>query len=218
LATEASPAGRRRGAPGSRPPRRSRAAHLRALGIWERSRGPNDRLVATCTTSLSALYTAHKRWADAEAYATRALTIREASVGPEHAEVTESLGTLAIVYTAENRLPKAEACDARIVAITERALGAEAPELAPLLESRASVLHELKRETEAEAIRARAKAIRAEAEPCWGSDNRRRSPASGGRLARIFHHEERRDRSRDRRWGTYCPTSPSSSSCRTSPR
>jgi len=137
--------------------------YLRALHIYEESRGNEHLDVAATVNNLGVLHKMHGQYAAAEPYLVRALAIKEKLLGTEDPEVALSLHNLASLYVAQERYEQAEPLFRRAIAIRER--GAHGPELAKSLEQYAGVLRRVGRAVEAEAIEARAKEVRSGTSP-----------------------------------------------------
>jgi tetratricopeptide (TPR) repeat protein len=131
----------------------------RALGIGERSHGPDHPHVATYLSNLANLLRATGRMSEAEPLIRRALAIDERSYGPDHPDVARDLNDLAELLKYTNRLSEAEPLLRRALAIDERSLGPDHPDVARDLNDLAELLGDTNRLSEAEPLQRRALAI-----------------------------------------------------------
>ena len=83
----------------------------------EKTLGLEHPHVATSLNSLSALYHAQGRYAEAEPLLNRSLAIREKMLGPEHPLVAQSLENYATLLRATGRSAEATKIGARAKAI-----------------------------------------------------------------------------------------------------
>jgi tetratricopeptide (TPR) repeat protein len=131
----------------------------RALGIDEKSLGPNHPELAIRLNHLALLLSDTNRRAEAEVLFRRALDIDERSLGPNHPEVAICLNNLAKLLRETSRLAEAEPLVRRALDIDERSLGPNHPEVAICLNNLANLLREANRLAEAEPLIRRALGI-----------------------------------------------------------
>jgi tetratricopeptide (TPR) repeat protein len=105
------------------------------------------------------LYTAHKRYEEAEPLLERVLTIDERQRQPEEERVAADLSRLIEVETALGKHEEAAAHYERLIPMVERVLGAQNPELIPVLERYADALEATGHAKQAQTLRGRAAAI-----------------------------------------------------------
>ena len=79
-----------------------------ALGIHEKTLGPEHPSVGTSLNNLAGLYQSQGRSAEAEPLYQRALRTHEKALGPEHPSVGTSLNNLAGLYQSQGRNAEAE--------------------------------------------------------------------------------------------------------------
>jgi tetratricopeptide (TPR) repeat protein len=92
----------------------------RALGIREKTLGPEHPDVAESLNNLAALHYAQGKYAEAEALHQRALGIREKALGPEHPNVATVLKSYALLLRQTGRESQAAEMEARAKAIRAR--------------------------------------------------------------------------------------------------
>src|ERR1700694_3122395 len=88
-----------------------------ALGVAEKTFGPDHPDVATTLNNLALLYKAQGQYAQAEPLYKRSLAIREKALGPDHPDVAVSLENMALLYRKAGREKEAEALEKRAAAI-----------------------------------------------------------------------------------------------------
>ena len=116
----------------------------RALGIDEKSYGPEHPDVARDLNNLAQLLKATNRLGEAEALMRRALGIDEKSYGPEHPDVAIRLNNLAQLFQDTNRLTEAEPLSRRqlqIFAGCGRRTGHEHPHFRAAIENYGALLN-----------------------------------------------------------------------------
>jgi CHAT domain-containing protein len=104
--------------------------HLRALAIFEKTRGPSHPDVAAALNNLGMLYWKQNRDADAEPFYRRSLAINEKAFGRDHPDVALALNNLAALYRRQGRYADAEPLYQRSLAVYEKALGRDHPQVA----------------------------------------------------------------------------------------
>ena len=126
-----------------------------ALGLREKSYGPDHSEVAGSLVELGILYRQLGRYAETEALYLRALPIIERDESPQQplAEITNSLAQL---YMDQGKLPEAEVQFLRSLELLEERLGPEASEVAILLNNLALLYRTDQRPAEAEPLYQRA--------------------------------------------------------------
>ena len=128
----------------------------RALGIREKTLGPEHLDAATSFNNLALLYDHQGRYEQAEPLYQRALGILEKALGPEHSDVATSLNNLAMLYAAQGRYAQAEPLYQRALVIDEKTLGSEHPDLATDLNNLAALYYAQGRYAQAEPLFQRA--------------------------------------------------------------
>jgi tetratricopeptide (TPR) repeat protein len=134
-----------------------------ALGIWEKTLGPDHPEVAASVNNLAALYHNQGRYEEAEPAYRRALTIMEGALGSDHPDLAASLNNLAELYRVQGRYEDAEPPSRRALGIKEEALGADHPDVALSLNNLAMLYYNQGRYVESEPLHRRALLIREKA-------------------------------------------------------
>ena len=124
----------------------------KALGIREKTLGPDHPDVAEVLHVLATVDLEAGRRAEAEALFRRCLAIREEALGPGHPDLASTLNNLGSFYSSEGRFAQAEPLFARALAIREKALGPDHPDVASSLNNLAGVFHDQQRYAEAEPL------------------------------------------------------------------
>lgn len=88
-----------------------------ALGVAEKTFGPDHPAVATSLNNLALLYSTQGQYAQAEPLYKRSLAIIEKGLGPDHPNVAQSLENMALLYRKTGREEEAEALEKRAAAI-----------------------------------------------------------------------------------------------------
>jgi tetratricopeptide (TPR) repeat protein len=130
--------------------------YKQALGIYERTLGPEHPDTITSLDNLADLYRLQGRYAEAETLFERVWGIREHSLGPEHPDTATSLRNLAALYRLQGRNAEAEPLFERALQIAEHTLGAEHLDTASSLSNLAVLYRSQGRYTEAEPLFERA--------------------------------------------------------------
>jgi tetratricopeptide (TPR) repeat protein len=123
------------------PHAQAESLYLQALGIGERTLGPEHILVAETLDGLAILRQQQMHYGEAESLFRRALHIREQTVGAEHPQVANSLSHLASLYWRQGKYGEAESLRRQVLHIRERTLGAEHPQVAASLSNLATIYH-----------------------------------------------------------------------------
>jgi tetratricopeptide (TPR) repeat protein len=129
----------------------------RALGICERSFGPNHPCAAAALTNLASVQRERHQYDSAESLYRRALTIEEATFGPDQPEVFRILSNLGRLYHLEGRYQDAEAVYARALKIADH-YPAD-PGVVDTIANYAVLLRKMHRKGEARGLEARARAL-----------------------------------------------------------
>jgi tetratricopeptide (TPR) repeat protein len=133
--------------------------YLRALAIYEKTRGPEHPSTSTILNNLAILYKDQGRYREAEPLYERALAIDEKTLGPEHPDTSATLHNLAQLYYFQRRYQEAEPLYERALAIYEKTRGPEHPDTSTALHSLAYLYQSQGRYQEAEPLYERALAI-----------------------------------------------------------
>ncbi|KAI0219122.1 Kinesin light chain [Lamellibrachia satsuma] len=123
---------------GSRPPRcedqgkYKEAANLLndALGIREKTLGPDHPAVAATLNNLAVLYGKRGKYKEAEPLCKRALEIREKVLGKDHPDVAKQLNNLALLCQNQGKYEEVEQYYQRALDIYENKLGPDDPNVA----------------------------------------------------------------------------------------
>src|SRR5215831_2077948 len=134
--------------------------YKRALGIREKTLGPDHPDVASSLNSLAALYRAQGKYTEAEPLYQRALMIRERALEPDNPGTAMSLNGLALLYSAQRKYTEAEPLYQRALMMREKALGPDHRDVATSLNNLALLYYAQGKYVEAEPLYKRALAIR----------------------------------------------------------
>jgi tetratricopeptide (TPR) repeat protein/CHAT domain-containing protein len=105
----------------------------RAVGIKERTLGPEDPRLAASLSGQAAVLYRKGEYAAAKAVYDRILGIREKALGTEHADVAATVNNLANIALATGDYAAARSLYERALAIREKVLGPRTPEVAGTL-------------------------------------------------------------------------------------
>jgi tetratricopeptide (TPR) repeat protein len=117
----------------------ARLQYQRALGLFEKTRGPGSPEYASALHNLSVLYYLEGQLDEAARQFRRALKIREVALGESHPATAQTLNSLSAVYTIQGRYAEAERLCRSALAIEEKALGPEHPHILVTLDSLATI-------------------------------------------------------------------------------
>ena len=131
----------------------------RALGIQERTLGPEHPSVTPTLNGLAAVYAAGGRHAEAEGILRRALAAAEQDPAANHRELTSTLNALARHHFRQQQFAEAEPLLLRLLDLKQE-VGKDNPEVAAVLTSLAALRSALGRHDHAEQLLRRALAIR----------------------------------------------------------
>ena len=135
--------------------------YLRALGIYELTRGPEHPDVAATLNNLGVLYRMHGQFSEAKPMLERALAIKRKTMGSQHPDVALALSNLGTLYYAQGLYDDAEPLYREALAIREQALGPDHVEVAKSLKEYALLLIKTGRQREAWLMMERVKKIEA---------------------------------------------------------
>jgi tetratricopeptide (TPR) repeat protein len=141
----------------------ARPYYERAIGIYEKARGPDHPHTATSLNNLGHLLVSQGDLAGARPYYERALAIYGKALGPDHPHTATSLNNLATLLQSQGDLAGARPYHERALAIREKALGPDHPDTANSLNNLAGLLQSQGDLTGARPYYERALAIREKA-------------------------------------------------------
>lgn len=107
--------------------------YARALGIYEKARGPDHPETGRSVEYLGLLYQHTADFAKAEPLLQRGLRICEKALGPDHPQTAICLDNVAYLYQAMGDYAKAEPLHQRALTLLEKGLGPEHPDTAMCL-------------------------------------------------------------------------------------
>lgn len=155
----------------------------RSLKLAESRFGPQHPKVGETLSNLAALYSAVRRYPQAEPLYKRSLAIRENKLGPNHPSVATTLNNLASLYESTGRYSKAVMHYRRTIAILERTLGIDHPRVGVTSSNLAGLYRRGARYAEAELLYKRSLAISRKA---FGDDHASVGDALNN-LALLYH-------------------------------
>ena len=117
------------------------------------TQGPTSPLVAQSLDNLGALYSAQKRYPEAEPFFKKALSIRET-------QDIESLSNMGLLYEATNDMKRADEYFQRALLVGEKGLGGDHPEVTGTLKEYATMLHAAGRSLDAKKVEAHEKELK----------------------------------------------------------
>src|SRR5258708_6115914 len=128
----------------------------RALSIYERHFGVEDRVTAIILNHLAVLYMVQVKFSHAEPLYLQALAIQEKQLGAEHPLIARSLTDLSMLYLTQGTYGQAESLIVRALSIREKHLGAENSDTARSLHMLAHLYHTQGKYEQAEPLYRRA--------------------------------------------------------------
>ncbi len=108
-------------------------AYQRALGIQERTMGPDHPDVALTLAGLAGMYDRRENYQEVEPLYRRAISLLEANLGLEHLQLVFPLRGLALFYLRMNRFKEAEEIYQRVLSICTQHLGQSHADVATAL-------------------------------------------------------------------------------------
>lgn len=127
----------------------------RALGIYEKTLGPDHPEIAKMLLSMAVNYDYQHLHQDAVAAGRRSLASRETTLGPDHPRTADSLNILGSVYLKQSSPIAAQPLLRRALETAERLFGATAPKTLEYAQDYLRVLQALKHRHEITKLRKR---------------------------------------------------------------